>query len=86
MEEIFKKVSKIIKRKIPFDIMDNDITIKCQLKQDLGINSIVFYDLLIDLEHEFGIEFQDVSLSSPAFFDIGTLCKSIYELVQGELI
>lgn len=84
MEEIFKKVSQIIKRKIPFDNMNNDITIKCQLKQDLGINSIVFYDLLIDLEHEFGIEFKDVSLSSPAFFDVGTLCKSIYGLIQGE--
>lgn len=84
MEEIFEKVSQIIKKKIPFEIMDNVITIKCQLKQDLGINSIIFYDLLIDLEHEFGIEFKDVSLSSPVFFDVGTLCKSIYELVQGE--
>lgn len=77
---IFINVIKILKKKIP-SLTDEKITCESALKEDIGINSILFYDLLIDLENEFQIIFKDFSMNSLKYKTIGDLCNTIKELI-----
>jgi len=78
---IYDKVINIMENKIP-QLKINAITEKSLLKEDIGINSILFYDLLIDLENEFHIRFLDVSINSSKYRSIGTLCDTIESFVE----
>ncbi len=63
---------EIISRTIRNIGIQSDLTIDTEL-QSLGINSMVFIQLIVDLEKVFDIEFDDEKLSLDAFKTINGL-------------
>lgn len=75
MEE---KVINIFKKNCPF--LENDfVTMKLQ---DMGINSITFIQIVVELEECFGFEFNDEDLDYEKFIYLSDLYEYIKEKEQ----
>jgi len=51
---------------------------------DLGINSLAFIKVVVGLENEFDIEFEDNALDSKSFTTIGSIAEYIKRMVGGK--
>lgn len=72
----------IIRRKILKGISDIAITPATKLKDDLMIDSLIFYTILIDIEKRFEITFPVTTQSAEVFNTVGSLAKYIEYLKE----
>lgn len=78
--EINKRIFTVISRLAEENNIYDSIDMNSRLA-DLGINSLLFIKLLIQLEQEFGIEFDD----AVTYDNVGTveeMCKIIYSSIS----
>lgn len=81
LDNIKNRVVKILKRNVELINFDTEkISIETNLFQ-LGLNSVTFIKLIVDLEREFDIEFEETYLDYDKFTDI----LSIIEYIQTKL-
>lgn len=57
MEQIESKVKEIIVKNL--GVKESEVTREASFKDDLGADSLDCVELVIDFEHEFGIEIDD---------------------------
>lgn len=57
MEQIESKVKEIIVKNL--GVEESEVTSEASFKDDLGADSLDCVELVIDFEHEFGIEIDD---------------------------
>ena len=63
IDSVDRELKKIIKRTIRIDILDNDVeklldNIECDLMNDLGLDSLLMVQLIVEVENVFEIEFE----------------------------
>lgn len=63
IDSVDRELKKIIKRIIRIDILDNDVeklldNIECDLMNDLGLDSLLMVQLIVEVENVFEIEFE----------------------------
>ena len=76
-EEIIERVIDVVEN---FAVENTDhITIDSELKKDLGIDSLKMIELLLDLEGEFGIQFNNGAVTLESFKSIATIVKLVDE-------
>lgn len=78
--------NKIIELISELNFMDNSYEYLCEndnLKQ-LGMNSISFIKLVVTLESEFGLEFDDEDLDYNKFTSLNILCEYINEQIKSK--
>jgi acyl carrier protein len=78
----YKHFMKILKGRLPGNLKDLQIKSHFTLNQDLLINSILFYSLLVDLEDAFGITFQAVTMDAEEYRTVGDLAEYITRLLE----
>ncbi|MCL2051391.1 MAG: acyl carrier protein [Lachnospiraceae bacterium] len=54
---------------------------RSELLEDLGINSMVFISLVVEVENEFGVEFDDDNLDYRDFDTVTSICDYINTLL-----
>lgn len=81
-ERIERELADIIKMKIDDDMRHMKITKATRLREDLLIDSMVFYDLLIELEKAFDIMFSVLSPNASEFKSVGSLSEYINLLFE----
>jgi len=59
-DEIFHEVVAILRRVVPHDLVD--VQLDSRLIEDVGIDSLGTYELVMDAEDRFGIEINDDQL------------------------
>lgn len=72
----------ILKDKLPANLKDLEIKPHFTLNQDLLLNSILFYALLVDIEQAFGITFQTVTMDAEEYRTVGDLAEYITRLME----
>lgn len=73
MENFKSKLEAIIKSVVNYDIsLNDDIELAA-----IGINSMKFIQIVIAIEEEFGIEFDDEHLNNELFKTIGSLTNFV---------
>ena len=72
---MFEKIREMIAENLNIDI--NTITEEASFKEDLGVDSLDLFELVMELEEEFGIEIPSEDLEQLA--TIGDVAKYIEE-------
>ena len=72
---MFEKIREMIAENLNIDI--NTITAEASFKEDLGVDSLDLFELVMELEEEFGIEIPSEDLEQLA--TIGDVAKYIEE-------
>lgn len=80
--EIYDKIIKIIADNYIVPVEVPQINTQTQLVQDLAFESIKLLELVVYLEEEFGIEFDDDRLTMENFETIGLIVKTVENLLQ----
>jgi len=70
LEAIREAVHRIIPNSLLSEISDD-----AELQADLGIDSIMMVELLIELEEQFNFEFDDMDLLMDNFLSVSTICS-----------
>lgn len=81
MDKVEAKVKTILVNKTKFSISKEDINETTNLFVDLGIDSIEMLELIVELENEFGIEFDDDEIDAEVLGDVSKLV----ELIRGKV-
>lgn len=76
MSTVFEKVVEIIKRHQDELVIEKEITPETKFVE-FGTNSISFIKIIVDVENEFDIEFDDEKLSTNDFQTVNDLCNYI---------
>lgn len=75
--DIFKRVVKILSGSRGYN--EEKINIETQLSDDLQLDSLDMYELVIQIEDEFGIAIQEVDLDEiETVGDVVNLIKNVY--------
>ncbi|KOM98656.1 hypothetical protein ACP49_05725 [Clostridium botulinum] len=80
----YNRFIKIIKEKLPPNFNNLEIKKYFTLSEDLMINSILFYSLLIDIEKNFNITFENVTMDADEYRTVGDLAQYITQLLEEE--
>lgn len=78
---IEQKIRQIIKENIEISIPLQDFWMDFEFI-DIGINSITFIKIIIDIENEFNIEFSDEDLDYNKFSNLGSLVLYVQNKVS----
>lgn len=73
----YNKFLKILRKNLASGLRDLEIKLNFTLNEDLLINSILFYSLLVDIEEAFSIEFKKVSMDDDEYKTVGDLVQYI---------
>lgn len=76
----FNLMINILREKIYESLNDTEITFKTRLKEDLFIDSISFYSLLVSLEQSFNVTFDIVSIDAKEFKTVESIAIYIDSL------
>ncbi|KAF6582687.1 MULTISPECIES: phosphopantetheine-binding protein [Paenibacillus] len=79
--EIRKKVIKLITDNLETENVKKNVINEDDLSQ-MGINSIVFIQLVVALENEFGIEFEVEALDYKKFTSLDLICSYIEQKLK----
>lgn len=72
---VFEKVSNILANQ--FDVDESEISMETKLIEDLNADSLDFVDLIMSLEDEFSLEFNEEE--SDKYKTVGDIVKHIEE-------
>ncbi|MGB8453615.1 MAG: phosphopantetheine-binding protein [Anaerocolumna sp.] len=73
---------RLLKDKLPPNFKDLEIKPYYTLKEDLLLNSILFYSLLVDIEMAFNITFKTVTMDANEYRTVGNLTEYINCLLE----
>ncbi|RCX09097.1 acyl carrier protein [Anaerobacterium chartisolvens] len=73
---IEKKLIKILSENVKFGDQAGNLSSKDNLEV-LGINSVSFIKIAVEIENEFGFEFEDEDLNMEKFPNIGTIVEYV---------
>ena len=76
MEDLFKKIQKLIAEKL--EIEEDKITLDSSFRQDLGADSLDTYELVYALEEDMGISIPDEKAN-----EFGTV-RDAYEFIKSQ--
>lgn len=71
--DIENKIVDIFKKNYPYI----DESLKKNKLNELGINSLIFIRIIVDLEEEFGFEFNDEDLDFEKFTYFSDICNYV---------
>lgn len=63
-DEIYARLQPIIKRYLPEDVLENQISPESDLTNELNINSAHLVDIILDVEDEFDIEIDNEDMEN----------------------
>ena len=76
MNDVQERTLVIIKKQIEDTVQDVKIGLESELSS-IGLNSVIFIKIVVDLESEFDIEFANEDLEYGKFKDIQDICDYI---------
>ncbi|WFR57124.1 acyl carrier protein [Anaerocolumna sp. AGMB13025] len=80
MKSIKERVVKVLlNNKVSDKVLESDISFT-----DLGINSLAFIKILIDLELEFDCEFQEEDLLYESYVGLESLCQRVDTILENK--
>ncbi len=75
MEKTSNKIIEIVKKNLSYS---KDIN-KSNVLEDIGIDSLTFIKIIIEIENEFSFEFEDSAVSLYAFSTMQDLIEYVYK-------
>ena len=82
--DIRKIVSDIVLEYIYVNIEDSDIKDETELVADLNIDSIIYIQIVVNVEERFGIEFDDDMLDMMTITTFGKLWTGVNDIISRE--
>ena len=75
-EEVKNRVLQVVPKVFP-DIDVYDINMAAELTTEYGVDSVSIIQLIVELESEFGIEFDDEELALGLYFDMNDVVAAV---------
>lgn len=80
-DEVYKKIEEIVKKYSNVCIYEKDIK-RTDDFESLGLNSLHYIKIVVDIENEFDIEFDDENLDNNTFKNIEYLSNYVKKLIK----
>lgn len=75
-EEVKSRVLHVVSDVFP-DIDVDNINMAAELTTEYGVDSVSIIQLIVELEGEFGIEFEDTELALGLYFDMNDVVAAV---------
>ncbi|TRX60212.1 acyl carrier protein [Fulvivirga sp. M361] len=87
MEETKKKIKDIIVKDLELSIRESDINDEVSLYDGgIGLDSIAIINLIVELENQFGISFDEAEINAKLFSNINTLAEFIQTKTNSDVL
>ena len=87
MEETKQKIKDIIVKDLELSIKESDIQDEVSLYDGgIGLDSIAIINLIVELENQFGISFDEAEINAKLFSNINTLAEFIQTKTNSDVL